>query len=205
MVQRLEALDNAESSEALECLHQLDSMGFHRSIDTYVPEINSEISETQYIDNTNEFYTIKQALLITQELETMAEEYDLQPAQIREALLVYCMMSSAGYTVRDIEKVQEQEKFFDSRLSFKDGSLTCGFDYKGEDIVAMPLDEYDKIMQQEEVLKIIEKKDVDVGYLKTCKTLKEYNSTCYWENDFNERLTIDEFNLLKRYYYEEKN
>lgn len=65
----LKAIKEAKPSQALECLKEIDSMQFHRSIDTYVYEIKSEISETQYLDNTNEFYTIKQALIKAQEQE----------------------------------------------------------------------------------------------------------------------------------------
>jgi len=96
MVQRLKAIDNAKSSEALECLKQIE--------DVIETKIGLGVVNT-YIINI-----IKEALLNAQELETMAEEYDLQPAQIREALLVYCMMSSAGYGVYHIERAQEQEK-----------------------------------------------------------------------------------------------
>lgn len=57
-----------------------------------------------------------------------------------------------------------------------------------------------KAQEQEKVLKIIKEKGVDVGYLQTCKTLKEYNSSCWDdEEDFNKRLTQEEFDLLKRW------
>lgn len=65
-LKRLESIDNANPSEALECVERLDKMEFHRSIETYVSEIDSDISETQYLGNTDEFYTIKQALLKAQ-------------------------------------------------------------------------------------------------------------------------------------------
>ena len=65
----LKAIKEANPSEALKCLKKLDNMQFSRSIDTYVPEIDSEISETQYLDNTIEFYIIKQALIKAQENE----------------------------------------------------------------------------------------------------------------------------------------
>ena len=54
--------------EALDCL-KIAGVDFYRSIETYVPEIHSDISETQYFDNTDEFYTIKQGLLEAQDLE----------------------------------------------------------------------------------------------------------------------------------------
>ncbi len=45
-------------------------------------------------------------------------------------------------------KAQEQEKFFDDKLVFKNGCIMSGFDYKGKQIVAMPLEEYDEFMKQ---------------------------------------------------------
>lgn len=57
-----------------------------------------------------------------------------------------------------------------------------------------------KAQEQEKVLEIIKEKGVDVGYLQTCKTLKEYNSSCWAdEEDFNKKLTQEEFDLLKRW------
>ena len=57
-----------------------------------------------------------------------------------------------------------------------------------------------KAQEQEKVLEIIKEKGVDVGYLKTCKTLEEYNSNCWNDDeDFNKKITQEEFDLLKRY------
>ena len=54
--------------------------------------------------------------------------------------------------------------------------------------------------EQKKVLEIIKEKGVDVGYLKTCKTLEEYNYNCWNdEEDFNKKLTEEEFDLLKRW------
>lgn len=96
-LQRLEAIDNAKPSEVME----RTSGEF---IDGY-PTGNINVGMTW-----EEHSAIKQALLKSQELETMANEYDLQPSQIREALLVFGMMQRAGYKLSDIEKAQEQEK-----------------------------------------------------------------------------------------------
>ncbi len=98
-LQRLESIDNANPSEALEKLDYIENEIKFAYDDDYVS-----------YDYTDDVEYIKQALLKLQELEAMAEEYDLQPYQIREALLVFCMMNSAGYKVSDIEKAQEQEK-----------------------------------------------------------------------------------------------
>ena len=57
-----------------------------------------------------------------------------------------------------------------------------------------------KSQEQEKVLKIIFEKGVDVGYLKTCKTLEEYNSNCWNDDeDFNKKLTQEEFDEVKRW------
>ena len=41
-------------------------------------------------------------------------------------------------------------KELDKYLDFSDGALMSGFDYKGQQIVAMPLEEYDKLVKVEE-------------------------------------------------------
>lgn len=178
---------NKEYLEALERLAMPD--------DLHIKEC-----EKLGINPTQDYEVIKQALL---ELKAIKEA---EPSKALE--LVYLIkdyfqnMIPYQDWINDIEKyvlkVQEQEKFIDSKLSFKDGSIACGFDYKGEHIVAVPLNEYDRLMEQEKTIKIINEKGVDVGYLKTCKTLEEYNSNCWNdEEDFNKRLTQEEFDLLK--------
>lgn len=64
----------SKALKALECLKSLGA-DFYRSIKTYVPEIHSDISETQYLDNTDEFYVVKQALLEAQDLEKEKDKY----------------------------------------------------------------------------------------------------------------------------------
>ncbi len=57
--------------------------------------------------------TIKQTLIKAQENEdwnTIIEEYDIKPHEVREAFIVYKMMQGAGYKVAHIEKAQKQEK-----------------------------------------------------------------------------------------------
>lgn len=153
-LQRLESIDNSKASEALECLKQVE--------DVIETKIGLGVVNT-YIINI-----IKQALLNAQELETMAEEYDLQPAQIREALLVYRMMSSAGYKVADIEKAQKQE----------------------------------------EVLQIIRRKGLPIIERNMLMQCENYEQYCTKYDNYNMinasiRKTEEEFNLLKRYYYED--
>lgn len=154
-IQRLEAIDDSKASEALESLKQIE--------DVIETKIGLGVVNTYLIN------IIKQALLNTQELETMAEEYDVQPAQIREALLVYRMMSSAGYGVYHIEKAQKQEKIL--QIIRRKG---------------LPIIERDMLMQCE-------------NYEQYCTKYDNYNMI-----NASMQKTEEEFNLLKRYYYEEK-
>ena len=147
--------DNSNPSEALECLERLDTMDFHRSIETYIPEIDSDISETQYLGNTDEFYTIKQALL----------------------------------------KAQEQKKLFDDMLVFKNGCLSSCFEYKGKQIVAMPLEEYAEFMEQEKVLETIKEKEVNMQVFNQCEDVETYNKVYIKQKD--RQLTKEEFEMLK--------
>ena len=48
-----------------------------------------------------------------------------------------------------IEKELEDAKELDKHLDFSNGALMSGFDYKGQQIVAMPLEEYNKLMKKE--------------------------------------------------------
>lgn len=54
-----------------------------------------------------------------------------------------------------IEKDLEALKELDKHLDFSDGALMSGFDYKGQQIVVMPLKGYDKLMKKDEALNII--------------------------------------------------
>ena len=83
----LEGIKEAEPSEALECLKALDNMEFSRSIETYVPEIDSDISETQYLCNTNEFYIVKQALLKAQAMEQVLKDYKVKDLEELDNIL----------------------------------------------------------------------------------------------------------------------
>lgn len=94
-------------------------------------------------------------------------------------------------------KAQEQEKLFDDMLVFKNGCLSSCFEYKGKQIVAMPLEEYTEFMKQEKALEIIKEKDVDIYILNCCKTVNEYNFKTVHIIGETRELTQEEFNLLK--------
>lgn len=95
-------------------------------------------------------------------------------------------------------KAQKQEKFFDDKLVFKNGCIMSGFDYKGKQIVTMPLEKYDEFMKQEKTLEIIKEKAVDV-YVLFDLGLEEYNKYVLKRYGTYYQLTEEEFNLLKRY------
>ena len=100
-------------------------------------------------------------------------------------------------------KQQEQKKFFDDMLTFKNGCMMSCFEYKGKQIVAMPLEEYDKFMKQEKALEIIKEKpqaELSLIQLGKIKTYEEYlNYTSAWELDLYGDMvyTEEEFNLIK--------
>ena len=94
-------------------------------------------------------------------------------------------------------KAQEQEKFFDDMLIFKNGCMTSCFEYKGKQIVAMPLEEYDDFMKQEKALEIIEEKNVNVKLLKLSTNLLDYYTRVKIKTGENTELTEEEYDLLK--------
>lgn len=62
----------------------------------------------------------------------------------------------------DYNTIKQALQELDKHLDFSDGSLMSGFDYKGQQIVAMPLEEYDKLMQKDKALEVVKKKIVNV-------------------------------------------
>jgi len=93
------------------------------------------------------------------------------------------------------------EKTFDEMLVY--GAMMAGFDYKEKQLVAMPLEEYDKLMKQEKVLEIIKEKNVNIGWFKAVLTTKgdSYDCYLYWVKLTvgQTPLTEEEFELLKRW------
>ena len=141
------SLDKAESSEALECLEEMEN---------YNP------------CQCPECYTLGE--WCREELET-----------IKQALI----------------KQQEQKKFFDDMLVFKNGCMMSCFEYSGKQIVAMPLEEYDEFMKQEKALEIIKEKNVNVKLLKLSTNLLDYYTRVKIKTGENTELTEEEYDLLK--------
>lgn len=144
--------DNAEPSEALECLEHIKKDDFNMIITTYPP-----IPAYNGITKDDMFNKIKQALKRLESID------NANPSEALEGLerLEYYHIRSVNdlgckeHRLKDIStikqallKAQEQEKFFDDKLVFKNGCIMSGFDYKGKQIVAMPLEEYDKFIKQ---------------------------------------------------------
>lgn len=111
---------------------------------------------------------------------------------------------------RDLDKVkralldaQKKEKFLDDMLGFNDGSLTSCFEYKGKQVVAIPLDGYNEFMEQEGVLDIIFEKKVDVGLLTVSSSVEDYNNNfirIYGRTySIGRTLTQEEFEILTAY------
>ena len=146
-LQRLESIENANPSEALECLEEIKSQS---------PVCHYDDGSKSYVFE-KEFTTIKQALL----------------------------------------KQQKQENFFDDMLGFNNGCMMSCFEYKGKQIVTMPLEEYDEFMKQEKALEIILKKNVDIYMLNDLGTLDAYNNWVVQRYGTYYQLTEEEFNTVK--------
>lgn len=115
-----------------------------------------------------------------------------------------------------ILETQEQEKFLADKLVFKNGCLMSGFDYKGKQIVAMPLEEFDEFMKQEEALEITNEKCVGNDNLLLVKESLNYkhylekaklgiDSVVNINLKEKDLLTEEEFNVLKGMTREWKN
>lgn len=198
-LQRLEQIDNAKPSEALKDLKELNKMGFCRSIDTYVPEIDRDISETQYLENTTEFYIIKQALI-------KAQEQEKENAYIEK---IKTMMKQKDCVLRYIES----EDCFAVKTILSDGwyKLTPDFVENNvrEEIKPLPLIEKNKQLKEEnaelkKVLEIIKEKNL---FESTHKYIFDYTKVYAtyshmfraYKLDEANKLTAEGFDLLKRW------
>ena len=101
-----------------------------------------------------------------------------------------------------LQKAQEQEKEFDDNFNFKEiGHTMVGFDYKGTQVIAMPLEEYDDFMEQEKALDTIREKLVWVENGKLmCGRYADIEIELE-EDDFENK---EEFDTLKRLMSDDK-
>ena len=148
-LQRLESIENANPSEALETLKDmLIGNGINDSINDYVDNL---------------ILPIKQALLEFRRLDLSLRLPDEQSS---------------------------------SHFTYKNKNLVCMQLAKYSELMNAFL-EYEKAQEQEKVLEIIKKKDVDTYILRNCKTVEEYNSKIVHIVGETRELTQEEFDLLK--------
>ncbi len=100
-----------------------------------------------------------------------------------------------------LEEIKEdllEKENLDKHLDFSNGALMSGFDYKGQQIVAMPLEEYDKLMKKEKALVVLKDLfdfDFALRFPSNQPMLRIENKRTneYWEIP----VTKEEYDLLK--------
>lgn len=169
-------------------------------------ELHIKECEKLGIGVTEDFDIVEQALL---ELKAIKEANPSEALECLKALQSirdkYSMplteyVNSFDYikTIKHVLlKQQEQKKFFDDMLIFKNGCMMSCFEYSGKQIVAMPLEEYDEFMKQEKALEIIKEKNVNVKLLKLSTNLLDYYTRVKIKTGENTELTEEEYDLLK--------
>lgn len=140
---KMDQLENINPSKALESLEKVKGY-----------RTGGIISFEVFLEDTEEYNTLKQALL---KLDFLEDAMDL--------------------------------------------STNCFSTFKnrnGDEVTIMRRERYEEYQEQEKVLKILFEKEVNLGMLKTCKTVEQYNAGCriFGRNE----LTQEEFELLKRYF-----
>ena len=184
-IQHLETIDNANPSEALECLEEM----WELSCDSRKPE---------YIL----YETIKQTLIKAQEQEneiayiekikTMMKQKDciLRYIESEDCFAVKTILSDGWYKLTS-ELIENNIR---------------------EEIKPLPLIEKNKQLKEEnvelkKVLEILFEKNVNIGLVKVLGSVEQYNQTYIYDNMRNVKwcLTEEEFDLLKRYCYRQDN
>lgn len=218
-LQRLEAIDNSNPSEALECLEDMAKYRIEYS-DYSMP-----------IKDISEYKKIKQALIKSQEQERLLKSGDLSDGYhtfnqlyyqrcILFASLVrlnkdkswksfkhsdgkYCFDRNGEWFIVGIDTpigsytYHYEKKYWDL---FECQELECGKEWDGhteEDVtrlLSLP-------NEQEKVLEIIKEKNVNIGLVKVLGSVEQYNQTYVYDNMLNVKwcLIEEEFDLLKRW------
>jgi len=187
-IQRIEAIDNAKPSEALNDLQVIENNIIYILSDC---DINDAVCQClEYVKS--KMPTIKQALL-------KAQESEKENAYIEK---IKTMMKQKDCVLRYIES----EDCFAVKTILSDGwyKLTPEFvdDNVREEIKPLPLIEKNKQLKEENaeykrVLEILKKKEIDTFMLMLCDNVEQYNSGL--KNKPNRQLTREEFDLLKRW------
>ena len=157
--------------------------------------------------------------MLTDMAKEISRLYEIENAKPSEALESLESIKSILYWYYDCNSINEncrkQKEFntikqtlirlndLDEKLTFKGGCFMSGFDNKdGKQVVAMPLSEYSRLMEQEQVLSIIKEKKVDIESFYTTFIEDDYDYNFY-EKRYGTygkyELTEEEFELLKRW------
>jgi hypothetical protein len=118
--------------------------------------------------------------------ENSHEDYDLIYHALRE--LKSIKEANPSEALRKLDTIRHLEIGFD-----KNGKPITLNNTNGLNIIEQALL---KAQEQKKALEIIKEKGIDVGFLKTCKDVKEYNYYCF-DEETNKTLTTEEFNLIK--------
>ena len=116
----------------------------------------------------------------------------------------YKLLQEALQRLEAIDNAKPSEALKCIDVLKEDGCITTLYQGKALETIRQTLL---KAQEQEKVLDIIKKKNVDVYNLKTCINLEHYNSEIRLKNQNNTysyeiwyELTQEEFDLLKRYF-----
>lgn len=175
MVQRLEAIDNSEPSEALECLDRIDNTLC----------LNNIKGKLEFGIDTEGHIDCDSVIGMTEDLET-----------IKQALLKAEINLGARRNGKTLEQMYQLVKF--SRPPMKPAIWVAKIDGKLEQRVIMEKDEYEKLTTKSKKATcwdIVVKKNVDVGLIKKLGSAGQYNSHKW---DWIPNLTKEEFDTLKR-------
>jgi hypothetical protein len=87
-------------------------------------------------------------------------------------------------------------KELDNYLDFSDGALMSGFEYEGKQVIAMPLEEYDKLMKKEKALEIMKLKGEEI-YIPAIQKSSDITAYLLRVGAQSTTLTQEEFKVLK--------
>ena len=173
--ERLEAIDNANPSKALECLEKLAN--------------HYDNEKQMYYNETEDYNTIKQALITKpknvdkwhevieqaiQRLEVIENAKSSEALKIVDKMANYILLDEKYGFIDD----EEKQTIIEDRDTIKQALIQA--------------------QEQEKVLEIIFEKNVDIYLLKDARNLEEYNRWISQRGRHYYRPTQEEFDLLKR-------
>lgn len=151
-----------EEYGAKECIEVIKANGvYNPNIQKYFDELEELLTEYEAIKNSNPSEALEclERIDNTLCLNNIKGKLDfgIDTEEHTDCDSVIGMTEDIENIKQALLKAQEQEKFLDDKLVFKNGCMMSGFEYKGKQIVAMPLEEYDYFMKQEKALEIIKR------------------------------------------------